>query len=162
MIMQIRVTAVLLLAAAGTGLLLGGGCSTPDDGAVPRLESGSAAVAQPSPAESPKRLAAGADVFANQCARCHSVDGSARGAGPDLSDYGSEGWSHPRIADYVRDPQRYYRGTKMPSAGALKLSDADIDAVAAYVGGLRGLAAYLPKPKEKKEPPKPRTNSTED
>lgn len=94
----------------------------------------------------------GRKVFAAQCARCHTVDGLANVPGPDLSDYGSEGWSHLRTADFVHDAQRYYPGTEMPTFGekvAKKkeemLTDGQIDDTVAYVRGLSESAAYLPK-----------------
>lgn len=104
-----------------------------------------------SPAEYAAMAEAGQKVFTANCLRCHTVDGLANAPGPDLSDYGSEGWTHLRTADYVRDAQRYYPGTNMPSFGegvAKKgeaLTSAQIDDVTAYVSSLRKRADYLPK-----------------
>jgi cytochrome c oxidase subunit 2 len=95
--------------------------------------------------------ARGQEVFAKQCARCHTVNGLANVPGPDLSDYGSEGWTHLRTADFIRDPQRYYPGTKMPAFGVgfaksqdEALTDQQIDDVTAYISNLKKRADYLP------------------
>lgn len=104
-----------------------------------------------SPAEYAAMAEQGRPVFTANCLRCHTVDGLANVPGPDLSDYGSEDWSHLRTADYIRDAQRYYPGTNMPSFGegvAKKgeaLTDRQIDDVTAYVSSLRKRADYLPK-----------------
>jgi cytochrome c oxidase subunit 2 len=87
----------------------------------------------------------GERVFlSNICVNCHRVAGSpASGtAGPDLTHVGSRATIAagvlPNDAEHMRawllDPQRYKPGSLMPR---VPLSDAELDAVAAYLGALK-------------------------
>jgi cytochrome c oxidase subunit 2 len=87
----------------------------------------------------------GERVFmAQQCASCHTIRGtSADGRiGPDLTHVASRQTlaaltipnTRPELISWIRDPQRIKPGNKMPSLG---LSDAQINAVADYLAGLR-------------------------
>ena len=87
----------------------------------------------------------GERVFlANICVNCHAVRGtSAAGtAGPDLTHVGARTMigagvlpnDVARMRAWLADPERYKPGTLMPS---VPLSDADLDAVAAYLVSLR-------------------------
>ncbi len=106
-----------------------------------------------SPSQSPTDAALldeGKKVFGNQCARCHTVDGTSNMPGVDLSDYGSNGWTHARVRDFVVNARRYRVGTTMPPFAASvaekpeeALNDHEIDAVTAYVQSLKEQAFYL-------------------
>ena len=87
----------------------------------------------------------GERVFlANICVHCHAGRGtSAAGtAGPDLTHVGARTMigagvlpnDVARMRAWLADPERYKPGTLMPS---VPLSDADLDAVAAYLVSLR-------------------------
>jgi len=87
----------------------------------------------------------GARVFqANTCVNCHAIRGtSARGvAGPDLTHVGGRATiaagvlpsDAASIRAWLVDPQRYKPGAFMPR---VPLSDADLDALASYLGSLR-------------------------
>jgi cytochrome c oxidase subunit 2 len=95
----------------------------------------------------PARTAAsqGASVFMDQaCSGCHQIRGTtARGqVGPDLTHFGSRRTigagvlpnDRESLRDWIRDPQHSKPGNRMP---ALPLSDADVEALAAYLEGLR-------------------------
>lgn len=116
---------------------------------VPKTQAAAVQGKQWSATEYATMAERGKKVFVAQCAECHTVDGLANLDAPDLSDYGSEGWSHLRTADYVHDAQRYYPGTEMPSfdekvAKKKKemLTDAQIDDATAYVRSLKDRAIY--------------------
>ena len=87
----------------------------------------------------------GERVFmANTCVSCHAIRGTpATGrAGPDLTHVGARatigaGVLPQGVADlreWLADPQRYKPGSLMPR---VPLSDADLDALAAYLGALK-------------------------
>jgi cytochrome c oxidase subunit 2 len=87
----------------------------------------------------------GERVFlANICVNCHTVRGTtaAGTAGPDLTHMGARetigAGVLPNDVGHMRawlaDPQRYKPGSLMPR---VTLSDADLDALAAYLVGLR-------------------------
>jgi cytochrome c oxidase subunit 2 len=87
----------------------------------------------------------GEQVFlAQACASCHQIRGTAaRGQiGPDLTHVGERTTlaaltipnTHGDLAEWIRDPQHVKPGNRMPG---LALSDADLRAVVAYVGGLK-------------------------
>jgi cytochrome c oxidase subunit 2 len=87
----------------------------------------------------------GEAVFmANTCVNCHAIRGtSANGtAGPDLTHVGARATiaagvlpsDHGSMRAWLADPQRYKPGAFMPR---VPLSDADLDAVAAYLVSLR-------------------------
>jgi cytochrome c oxidase subunit 2 len=99
------------------------------------------------PARAPQGAAAqqGEQVFmAQQCASCHTIRGtSANGRiGPDLTHVASRQTlaaltipnTRQELSSWIRDPQRIKPGNKMPALG---LSDAQINAVADYLAGLR-------------------------
>lgn len=92
----------------------------------------------------------GKKVFDNQCARCHSVDGTSNMPGVDLSDYGSNGWTDARVRAFVANARRYRVATTMPPFAANvaekpeeALSEHEIDAATAYVQSLKEQAVYL-------------------
>lgn len=95
-----------------------------------------------SPAQDPELIARGRGVFEATCSLCHTVNGLPSKSGPDLSDFGSEGWSHERVVDMLRDFQRYYPGSIMPTWDEA-YSQQDLKGVAAYVLSLREQAFYL-------------------
>jgi cytochrome c oxidase subunit 2 len=87
----------------------------------------------------------GERVFlANICVNCHTIRGTAAAgtAGPDLTHVGSRATigagvlpnDVARMRAWLADPQRYKPGSLMPS---VPLSAADLDALAAYLGGLK-------------------------
>lgn len=97
------------------------------------------------PAEENERLISrGQEVFAATCVVCHSVDGLTNKSGPDLADYGNHGFSQARVEDMLRDFQRYYPGSMMPTWDEAYPKQ-DIEAVAAYVRSLKGQAFYAPR-----------------
>lgn len=95
-----------------------------------------------SPAQDPELIARGRGVFEATCSLCHTVNGLPSKSGPDLSDFGSEGWSNERVVDMLRDFQRYYPGSMMPTWDEA-YSQQDLKGVAAYVLSLRKQAFYL-------------------
>jgi cytochrome c oxidase subunit 2 len=80
----------------------------------------------------------------NICASCHTIRGTAAAgtAGPDLTHVASRATlgagvlpnDVPHMRAWLADPQRYKPGSLMPR---VPLSDADLDAIAAYLGALR-------------------------
>jgi cytochrome c oxidase subunit 2 len=88
---------------------------------------------------------AGERVFlSNICVNCHTIRGTtATGtAGPDLTHMGARATigagvlpnDVARMRAWLADPQRYKPGSLMPR---VPLSDADLDALAAYLGALK-------------------------
>jgi cytochrome c oxidase subunit 2 len=104
--------------------------------------------AQRQPAADPRDALAqrGKQVFqASSCAMCHSITGADfAGAqhGPDLTHVASRQTlaagalrnDAEHLASWIRDPQLYKPGTAMP---ATPLSQPDLDAIVAYLGGLK-------------------------
>jgi cytochrome c oxidase subunit II len=87
----------------------------------------------------------GQRVFAKEaCSGCHQIRGTdARGlAGPDLTHLGSRTTigagvlpdDREHLREWIRDPQHEKPGNRMPD---LPLSDADVNALAAYLEGLK-------------------------
>ena len=87
----------------------------------------------------------GERVFlSNICVNCHTIRGTAAAgtAGPDLTHVASRATigagvlptDVARMRAWLADPQRYKPGSLMPS---VPLSDADLDALAAYLGVLK-------------------------
>jgi cytochrome c oxidase subunit 2 len=78
------------------------------------------------------------------CALCHTVRGTQAAArlGPDLTHVGSRATiaaatlpnTREYLARWIEDPQHFKPGNRMPSSG---LSPGDLQAVAAYLEGLR-------------------------
>jgi len=87
----------------------------------------------------------GRELFLSEsCSGCHQIRGtSARGQiGPDLTHVatrttlasGTIPNTPASLADWIRDPQHFKPGNKMP---ALELTDGDIEALTAYLEGLK-------------------------
>jgi cytochrome c oxidase subunit 2 len=87
----------------------------------------------------------GARVFIDEaCSGCHQIRGTdARGqVGPDLTHFGSRTMigagvlpnDPEHLRDWIRDPQHAKPGNRMPG---VKLSDADLGALVAYLEGLK-------------------------
>ena len=88
---------------------------------------------------------AGERVFlSNICVSCHTIRGTAAvgTAGPDLTHVGARAMigagalanDTARMRAWLADPQRYKPGSLMPR---VPLSDADLDALAAYLVSLK-------------------------
>ena len=80
----------------------------------------------------------GRRLFAARCAACHGADGGGGEFGPDIADV--RGLSHRdmKVADIIKDGLADFG---MPS---FALPQPDVDALAAFVGGLRAPAIELP------------------
>ncbi len=87
----------------------------------------------------------GREVFmGSTCAQCHRVQGTEAGAmlGPDLTHVASRGQlaagtlpNNPEaMASWIRNPQRFKPGTRMPAS---QLSGDDLSALVAWLGSLR-------------------------
>ena len=88
---------------------------------------------------------AGEGIFlSNICVNCHAIAGTAAAgtAGPDLTHVASRATigagvlanDVARMRAWLADPQSYKPGSLMPR---IPLSDADLDALAAYLGALK-------------------------
>jgi len=91
------------------------------------------------PADAPARH--GQEVFAVQCLPCHRMKGAGEGElGPDLGQPMSpvQYFTPEALRKLIRDPKsvRTWQQQMMPAFGADKLSDADLDAVIAYLGAM--------------------------
>jgi cytochrome c oxidase subunit 2 len=96
------------------------------------------------PAEPTGLAAEGKAIFAKSaCVGCHTIDGVSAGMlGPNLTHFGGRTmlaagmWPNTpaNVAAWVREPQRLKPGAKMPELG---LTDAQANAVAAYLTGLK-------------------------
>jgi cytochrome c oxidase subunit 2 len=83
-------------------------------------------------------------LLSNICVNCHTIRGTAAAgtAGPDLTHVGARATigagvlpnDVARMRAWLADPQRYKPGSLMPR---VPLSDADLDALAAYLVSLR-------------------------
>ena len=83
-------------------------------------------------------------LLSNICVNCHTIRGTAAAgtAGPDLTHVGARATigagvlpnDVARMRAWLADPQRYKPGSLMPR---VPLTDADLDALAAYLGSLR-------------------------
>jgi len=90
------------------------------------------------PGSTAAQVAAGERVYhAQACVGCHGMDAKGSGVGPDLTS-GTWAWSDgglaglkATIAHGVANPKKYPNA--MPPMGGGVLSDADLDALAAYV-----------------------------
>lgn len=117
--------------------------------------------------------AAGKRVYANnQCARCHKLGETGGppsmpgmppggpklppgappmpqlpGIGPDLTTVGAAA-EHTKqwLADHVRDPKKHKPGSTMPAFGTDKISDADLDSLAAYLASRKEVKKDEKKP----------------
>ncbi len=116
---------------------------------------GSAALPTPVPGEPPSLVQQGATLFANgACITCHTVRGTqaAGKIGPELTHFGSrgsiaantlqkqdpvndpDGSKRFSLKRWLRNPQAVKPGNDMPN---LNLSEADIDAISAYLESLK-------------------------
>jgi cytochrome c oxidase subunit II len=87
---------------------------------------------------------AGAKVFSDDCASCHTIRGTTANGqvGPDLTHVGSRTTiaaltlpnDRAALADWLRDPQHVKPGNRMPDLG---LSQRDVDALVSYLEGLK-------------------------
>jgi cytochrome c oxidase subunit 2 len=103
-----------------------------------------AARAKPLPAPASPVTARGREVFrATGCGACHAIRGLSTGTqGPDLTHMGSRpsvgAGTRPNTPDelarWIRDPQADKPGNHMPASA---LSEADLQAVAAYLASLK-------------------------
>jgi cytochrome c oxidase subunit 2 len=101
---------------------------------------------QPAPEPADAQAQRGKMVFqSSSCAMCHAINGADfAGAqrAPDLTHVASRQTlaagtiknTREEMAAWIRDPQRFKPGTAMP---ATALTQADLDAVVAYLGGLK-------------------------
>jgi cytochrome c oxidase subunit II len=107
---------------------------------------GSAAVPTPAPGAQPSLVQQGATLFANgACVTCHTVRGTqaAGTVGPELTHFGARNSiaanTLPKdpegnnLKRWLRNPQAVKPGALMPN---LNLSEADIEAIAAYLESL--------------------------
>lgn len=75
-------------------------------------------------------------LFNQDCASCHTIDGSGGKVGPDLSRVGSFR-SVGYLAAFIKDPESVIAGGAMP-AFEDKLSEAQISDLAAYLSSFKG------------------------
>lgn len=68
-------------------------------------------------------------IFSTICVSCHSVGGSGGSVGPALDGVAGR-FTAPELRSWLSDPQSVKPGTAMPN---LNLSDADLDALGAYL-----------------------------
>jgi mono/diheme cytochrome c family protein len=95
------------------------------------------AVSEEVPADSPVR--AGEKLFATQCMVCHLMNGAGDAkVGPDLNlpRNPTEYFQPWALRAYIRDPAsiRDWPDMRMPGFGEDAMSDADLDAIIAYLG----------------------------
>lgn len=124
----------------GAVLLLLGGLM-PCSGSPPVGQSSSTASTPQKSPGSFKHYAVAQQLFAEHCARCHTIDGVNNMPGPDLSDYGTFGWSRARVAAFIADPQLYLPGTRMPEFHS-QLTPRQIGLLADYCNSLRSTELY--------------------
>jgi cytochrome c oxidase subunit 2 len=109
------------------------------------FESWLANLAKPAREPAGAKARRGRELFLSEsCSGCHQVQGtSARGRiGPDLTHVATRTMlasgtipnTPASLADWIRDPQHFKPGNKMP---ALELSENDIGALVAYLEGLK-------------------------
>jgi mono/diheme cytochrome c family protein len=82
---------------------------------------------------------AGHAVFTKHCSSCHSVNGAGGAVGPELNVPANvtEYWNHAALKQFVRNPPSIRRNAKMPTLA--ELTDADVDAVIAYLVRMKKL-----------------------
>jgi cytochrome c oxidase subunit 2 len=114
----------------------------PDD----QFQQWAAAQRQPAPEPTDAKAQRGKQVFqSSSCAMCHAIDGADfAGAqhAPDLTHVASRQTlaagtlknTREDMAAWIRNPQQFKPGTAMP---ATPLSQEDLDAIVAYLGGLK-------------------------
>lgn len=115
-----------LFAAAGL-LLIVAGCSK--NASTP---SSSGAGASSGSASSGEAL-----FNANGCGRCHALNGTGGGRGPDLTHVGADP-SHTAawIADQIKNPKSHNPASRMPAYQG-RMSDPDIQTLSDYLAGLK-------------------------
>ena len=91
-------------------------------------------------------VAAGEKVFKSTCSICHTVDGSASRMGPDFNIV-SYTRHKKAIREYVRDPDRMYKGfgysaNAMPT---LPLTEKELNDVADYIDSLQSFKKWMKK-----------------
>lgn len=92
------------------------------------------ACAQPAAPSTEAVVARGEAAFRNNgCYGCHMIGKFGTPIGPDLSTVGRK-YTPDYIARWLRDPATQRPNAHMP---ALELTEADISALAAYLGSLR-------------------------
>ena len=98
------------------------------------LAVSAAACAQPPTTPPEAVVARGEAAFkTNGCYGCHMIGKFGTPIGPDLSTVGRK-YAPDYLARWLRDPAMQRPSAHMP---ALELTDADIRALAAYLGSLR-------------------------
>lgn len=82
---------------------------------------------------------AGHAVFKKRCFSCHSVNGVGGAVGPELNVPANvtEYWNRAALKQFIVNPASIRRDPKMPTLTGL--SDADVDAVVAYLVHMKGL-----------------------
>jgi len=96
------------------------------------------------PAKPETQLAqAGQQIFNSSCLSCHAVGGEGGNIGPNLTNFGDRetlagflDMTDQNIADWIKDPQALKPGNNMPAFGN-QLSDDEVDALVAYLKGLK-------------------------
>ena len=91
----------------------------------------------------------GQEIFANSCLSCHATSSTdqtpeAGRVGPNLATFGERttiaGYlehDEEHLKAWIRDTQKYKPGNKMPSFDENQLSDQELDALVAYLMGLK-------------------------
>ena len=120
------------------------GDATPPEGIHPNAGAEVAAVAPP-PGATADEVALGEKIFEGEvggatCAGCHGSDGAGSSVGADLTS-GKWLWGDGSLKDITRTivdgvPQPKEHTGAMPPMGGAKLSEAEVNAVAAYVWAL--------------------------
>jgi mono/diheme cytochrome c family protein len=102
--------------------------------AILLLAVSAAACAQSRPPSSAAVVARGEAAFKNNgCYGCHMIGKFGTPIGPDLSTVGRR-YDPEYLTRWLRDPAMQRPSAHMP---ALELTDADVQALAAYLGSLR-------------------------
>lgn len=97
---------------------------------VPVLLCTAAALADP----------AGKELFENNCASCHGIDGKARtpmGKKLGAKDLAASTFTDAQVEAQIRDGKKDARGSEKMPAYRERLSAADISAIVAYVKAFR-------------------------
>lgn len=79
----------------------------------------------------------GKAIFTAKCAGCHAVAGVGGNKGPDLTHAGAKPeHTAEGLAEFIKNPKSKDPGSRMPAFGG-RMSDADIQAVSAYLVSLK-------------------------
>ncbi|MDQ7010628.1 MAG: cytochrome b N-terminal domain-containing protein [Mariprofundaceae bacterium] len=85
----------------------------------------------------PALIAEGKRIYQkSNCAACHQIHGTGGDMGPDLSYEGLSGRSPDWIRGHFRNPAAFVKGSAMPGAQQLGLSEDDIEALTHYMFSL--------------------------